>query len=99
MQSAPTHACFYADNRSFTHAENRFFPYATAVFELPLPANRPDRTLVTRLGVAATDVASGHLIVGEFTDDEVRFIRQNNDKAKQIRQDKRKQRQNLALCV
>ncbi len=38
--------------------------------ELPPPEGREDLTLVTRLGVAAVDVAAGHVLVGEFLDDE-----------------------------
>lgn len=42
-----------------------------AVFEAPPPPGSHASCVATRLGVAAVDVAAGHVLVGEFQDDEV----------------------------
>ncbi len=41
------------------------------VAEVPVPSPQSDPAQVTCVGLAAVDVASGHVLVGEFCDDEV----------------------------
>lgn len=42
------------------------------MYEAPPPPGASAACVATRLGVAAVDVAAGHVLVGEFEDDEVR---------------------------
>ncbi|GFH06765.1 hypothetical protein HaLaN_01454, partial [Haematococcus lacustris] len=44
--------------------------YVMAVYEMPPPPGPANPSQVTRLGVAAADVASGLVLLGEFLDDE-----------------------------